>query len=72
MLDAALKLGKDVITVLADIINWIWSTLWKLNRGAARSLLPGQPRGVQSMVAFIAVCLEIVGLWVALVAWAAG
>jgi len=57
--------------VFVDMINWLWDKLWKLNRTAAKTLLPGQSRGVQTIVTLLAVCAEIVGLWVVLVNWAA-
>jgi hypothetical protein len=70
MVDATGRLVRDMFFVFVDMVNWLWNKLWKFNRAAAGAMLPGQHRGVQSMVAMLAVCAEIVGLWVFLVNWA--
>lgn len=70
-LDSAARLVRDMFFVFVDIINWLWDKLWKLNRAAAKTLLPGQARGVQTLVALLAVCAEVVGLWLVLVDLAA-
>jgi hypothetical protein len=69
--DKALKLIGDFFTVLFDMIYGLWRFLWKLNRGAVKSMLPGQRPYVHTIVTYFVVMLEIVGLWVAAVAWAA-
>lgn len=69
--DKALKLIGDFFTVLFDLIYGLWRFLWRLNRGAVRSMLPGQRKHVHTIVTYLVVMLEIVGLWVAAVAWAA-
>jgi hypothetical protein len=71
MLDTAWKLVRDFFTVLFDLIYWLWRTLWNLNRGAVRTFMPGQSKAVHTVVTYLVVMLEIVGLWVAAVAWAA-
>lgn len=70
MIDATGRLVRDTFFVFVDMLNWLWDRLWKFNRAAAKAMLPGQSRGVQSMVALLAVCAEIVGLWVFLVDFA--
>jgi hypothetical protein len=69
MLDTAYKLVRDFFRVLFDMIYWLWRSLWSLNRGAVRSLLPGQSKVVHTIVTYLVVLLEIVGLWVAAVGW---
>jgi hypothetical protein len=56
--------------VLSDGIYWLCRMLWRFNRGLVRSVLPGQSKAVHSIVAALAVLLEIVGLWVAAADWA--
>ncbi|MBT0772559.1 hypothetical protein KIH74_26675 [Kineosporia sp. J2-2] len=70
MIDAAGRLVRDVVFVFVDMVNWLWHRLWVFNRSAAKALLPGQSRAVQTTVAFVAVCGEIIGLWVFAVDWA--
>jgi hypothetical protein len=70
MLETAYKLVRDFFTVLFDMIYWLWKTLWSLNRGAVRALMPGQGKTVHTIVTYLVVMLEIIGLWVAAVAWA--
>ena len=65
MLTGAYRLVRDAWTVLSDGIYWLCRTLWRFNRSAVRSVLPGQSRAVHATVAALAVLLEIVGLWVA-------
>jgi len=65
MLTGAYRLVRDAWIVLSDGIYWLCRTLWRFNRGAVRSVLPGQSRVVHATVAALAVLLEIVGLWVA-------
>jgi hypothetical protein len=69
--DKTFKLIRDFFTVLFDMIYWLANTLLKLNRGLVRSLMPGQRKPVHVIVTYLVVALEIVGLWVAAVAWAA-
>jgi hypothetical protein len=71
MIGVTWRLIRDLYTVVADGVWWLWTRLWRLNRGLARTLLPGQSRAVHSLVALCAVLLEIVGLWVAAVDFAA-
>jgi hypothetical protein len=65
------RLIRDLYTVLADGLWWGWTRLWRLNRGLARTFLPGQGKPVHTVVALVAVVLEFVGLWVAAVNFAA-
>ena len=67
----AWRLVRDMWTVFADAVYWLWTRLYRLNRGLARTFLPGQSRHVHRIVALFAVCLEIVGIWVAASGWAA-
>jgi hypothetical protein len=71
MLGSFYRVIRDAFTVLFDMIYWLWRSLWKLNRGAIRAMLPGQSKTVHVIVTYLAVILEIVGLWVAAVHWAA-
>jgi hypothetical protein len=71
MIGTALRLIRDFFTVLFDMIYWLANNLLRLNRSAVRSLLPGQSRFVHTVVLYLVVGLEIVGLWVAAVAAAA-
>lgn len=68
MITTAVRLLRDFFTVLFDLIYWLWRSLWRINRGAVRALLPGQSRAVHTVVLYLVVMLEIVGLWVAAVA----
>ncbi len=61
----SMRLVRDVWTVFTDAVYWLWTRLYRLNRGLARTFLPGQSRHVHRIVALFAVLLEIVGLWVA-------
>jgi hypothetical protein len=65
MLTGAYRLVRDAWTVLSDGIYLLCRTLWRFNRGAVRSVLPGQSRVVHATVAALAVLLEVVGIWVA-------
>ncbi|GLY27033.1 hypothetical protein [Kineosporia sp. NBRC 101731] len=64
MIDATGRLVRDTFFVFVDLVNWLWDKLWKFNRSLAKTLLPGQSRGIQTTVALVAVCGEIIGLWV--------
>jgi hypothetical protein len=64
MVTSVYRVVRDFFTVLFDMIYWLWRTLWSLNRGAIRGLLPGQGKVVHAVVTYLAVMLEIVGLWV--------
>jgi succinate dehydrogenase/fumarate reductase cytochrome b subunit len=66
-----LRLILDFFTVLFDMIYGLWRMLWNLNRGLVKALMPGQHKSVHTVVTYLVVMLEIVGLWVAAVAWAA-
>ena len=70
-LDKTFKLIRDFFTVFVDMVYWLWRRLWLLNRGVVRAMLPGQKRHVHTIVTYLVVMLEIVGLWVAATAWAA-
>jgi hypothetical protein len=70
MFASAYRLVRDAFSVFVDMIDWLWRTLWGLNRGVIRAVLPGQSKVVHSTVTALAVLLEIVGLWVAAVDWA--
>jgi hypothetical protein len=61
----AFKLVADAWTVLSDGIWWLCRMLWRFNRRAVRTVLPGQSRAVHATVAAVVVLLEVVGLWVA-------
>jgi hypothetical protein len=65
------RLVRDFFTVLFDMIYWLWRTLWSMNRGVIRGLLPGQGKVVHTVVTYLAVMLEIVALWVVAVNLAA-
>jgi hypothetical protein len=71
MLTGAYRLVRDAWTVLSDGIWWLCHGLWRFNRSAVRSVLPGQSRAVHATVAALAVLLEVVGLWVAAANYAA-
>jgi hypothetical protein len=62
---------RDAWTVLADGIWWLCHTLWRMNRGIVRSMLPGQKKHVHATVTAMAVLLEVIGLWVAAANFAA-
>ncbi|GAB3241767.1 hypothetical protein [Kineosporia babensis] len=70
MIDATGRLVRDTFFVFVDMVNWLWNKLWRFNRAAAKAMLPGQSRGVQTTVAFVAVCGEIIALWLVLVDFA--
>ena len=65
------RLVRDAWTVLADGIYLLCRTLWRFNRRAVRSVLPGQSKAVHVTVAALAVLLEVVGIWVAAANFAA-
>jgi hypothetical protein len=71
MLGSVYRFIRDAVRVLFDMIYWLWQSLWSLNRGVIRAMLPGQSKAVHVIVTYLAVMLEIVGLWVAAVHWAA-
>jgi hypothetical protein len=71
MLGSVYRVIRDAVTVFFDLIYWLWRSLWNLNRGVIRTMLPGQSKGVHVIVTYLAVMLEIVGLWVVAVHWAA-
>jgi hypothetical protein len=71
VLTGAYRLVRDAWTVLSDGIYWLCRLLWRFNRSAVRSVLPGQSRAVHATVAALAVLLEVVGLWVAAANFAA-
>jgi hypothetical protein len=58
---------RDCYTIIADFLWWLWTRLWRLNRGLVRTFLPGQKRPVHNVVTVCLVLLEIVGLYVAVV-----
>ena len=64
---ATWRVIRDCYTIIADFLWWLWTRLWRLNRGLVRTFLPGQGKHVHSLVAVCLVLLEIVGLYVALV-----
>lgn len=59
------RLIRDAWVVLQDGIWWLCRGLWRFNRAAVRSVLPGQSRAVHGTVAALAVLLEVVFIWVA-------
>ena len=65
---ATWRVIRDCYLIIADFVWWLWTRLWRLNRGLARSFMPGQSKHVHSLVAVCLVLLEIVGLWVWLTA----
>jgi len=71
MLNSVYRFIRDAVTVIFDMIYWLWHSLWTLNRGFIRTMLPGQSKAVHTIVTYLAVMLEIVGLWVVAVHWAA-
>jgi hypothetical protein len=71
MLGSVYRVIRDAVSVSFDMIYWLWQSLWSLNRGVIRAMLPGQSKAVHVIVTYLAVMLEIVGLWVAAVHWAA-
>jgi hypothetical protein len=71
MLGSIYRVIRDAITVFFDMIYWLWRSLWRLNRGFIRTMLPGQSKAVHTIVTYLVVMLEIVGLWVVAVHWAA-
>ncbi len=70
-MSGVLKVIGDFFTVLIDIIYGIWKTLWNLNRGVVRGMMPGQGKSVHLVVTYLVVMLEIVGIWVGLTYYAA-
>jgi hypothetical protein len=56
------RLVRDMYRVFAQGAYWLWTRLWRLNRGLARTFLPGQHRGVQKLVAFVILLAELVAL----------
>jgi hypothetical protein len=59
------RLIRDCYTIIADFCWWLWTRLWRLNRGVVRAFLPGQKRAVHNIVTVCLVLLEIVGIYVA-------
>jgi hypothetical protein len=70
LLQGTYNLLRDMAKVTFDGIYWLWHKLWLANRGLSRTFLPGQSKGVRSVVTTVAVILEIVGIWILLVHWA--
>jgi hypothetical protein len=71
VLESSYRLIRDAVMIFVDGIDWLWRTLWKLNRGIIRAMLPGQSKVVHSTVTVLAVLLEIIGLVVLLADWGA-
>lgn len=69
LIGSSWRLVRDIYTIIADFVWWLWTRLWRLNRGVVRTFLPGQKRAVHHIVTVCLVLLEIVGLWVALTAF---
>ena len=71
ILTGAFRLVRDAWTVLVDGIWILCRTLWRFNRGAVRTVLPGQSKAVHVTVAALAVLLEVVFIWLAAANFAA-
>jgi hypothetical protein len=71
MLEGTYNLLHDMAKVTFDGIYWLWHRLWLMNRGLARTMMPGQSKYAHGAVVTVAVIGEIIGIWVLAVHWAA-
>jgi hypothetical protein len=51
--------------------RWILLTFWRFSRGMVRRAMPGQPRGVHTLVTAFVVAAEVWGIWFVLATHAA-
>ncbi len=53
----------DLVDGLWRIVRSVVRPFWRFTRGAVRTLLPGQPRMVHTVVAAALVVAELAGVW---------